>query len=152
MLGIDGGYRWCLRKVRWWYRWCYRWCLRFWLLVVRSIGTIHTTIYRVLAPSPPWRRTQRYLARLCRNSSVVLRKPQFCLVMPISIQAREGRHHSEPSDATLDSDMQSSCTGKVNLDSTLMCPPRLKILKKGMPPLRFSWSLIAFTVRNPSGV
>ena len=57
-------YRWCLRKVRWWYRWCYRWCLRFWLLVVRSIGTIYTTIYRVLAPSPPWRRTQRYLAGL----------------------------------------------------------------------------------------
>ena len=63
-------YRWCLRKVRWWYRWCYRWCLRFWLLVVRSIGTIYTTIYRVLAPPPPWRRTQRYLAGLSRNFSV----------------------------------------------------------------------------------
>ena len=39
-------------------------------MVVRSIGTIYTTIYRVLAPSPPWRRTQRYLAGLSRNFSV----------------------------------------------------------------------------------
>ena len=73
MVPVDGAYRWCLRKVRWWYNY-YRWWYRWWHCLAPSIPKFLRS--RVVAETPrkrgvvPWRRTQRYLAGLSRNFSV----------------------------------------------------------------------------------